>query len=501
MTEVAGSESRHGSPASPGPASGSEADAKRFGRNFVTTAFAQLVAQLLTFGVSIVLARKLDVSAYGIFVFGFAFPSWFLLLISLGMDEVMSTQVAAHRSEAGRYLTLVGLLRLGLAAVAMVALWVATQFVLADPLARTITIVLGASSIITTYAGTFVSVFRAFEKFEYAALITIVERSFTVGVALVLLFLGFGLYEVSLAFLAGSVLMLVLSAGLAGRRFAWFTRGVDPRDVSRVVRLATPFALFNTVGTLTYTVGIVLLTILRDPESTGLFNAAFTLLLALFSFLSIVSLAALPMMSRINHESRERLAAALYRIQRLSVVVGVPLALGGWIYAGPIMTTFYGSKFLGAADSFRVLVLSFAAETAVMGTGPALAATGHAKQKLYIGTVGAAITIVLSVALIPPLGPLGVAYAFLASRIVSAVLSVLAIRRYVAPLRATETAAKSIFAGMVMGFVLMAVPGLSLWTGVLLGGLVYFAALLAVRGMSVEDRAVVWNAIRGALFR
>ena len=66
-----------------------EADSKRFGRNFATTAFAQLVAQVLTLLVSVVLARRLGVSVYGVFVFGFAFPGWFLLLVSLGLDDVV----------------------------------------------------------------------------------------------------------------------------------------------------------------------------------------------------------------------------------------------------------------------------------------------------------------------------------------------------------------------------------------------------------------------------
>src|SRR6266545_3303087 len=464
-----------------------EADSKKFGRNFATTAFAQLVAQVLTLLVSVVLARMLGVAVYGVFVFGFAFPGWFLLLVSLGLDDVMSIQVAADRSRASRYLTLVSLLRLLLAAIAILALWVGTQLVLDDPTARMVTLILGVSSVVTTYATTFSSVFRAFEKFEYGALITIAERSVTVSAALVVMFLGFGLVEVSLAFLAGSFLMLILSAVTARRKFAWFIRRVNAREAKHIVKSAIPFGLNNVVATFTYT--------------TGIFNAAFTLVLALFSFLSIVSIAALPMMSRINEQSWGRLPSVLNQIQRLSLVIGVPMAFGGWLYAAPIITTFYGDAFLESAQSFRVLILSFAVETAVMGIGPALAATGHMNVRLYIGAVGAAIMIVLSALLIPPLGPVGVAYAFLASCIVVAILSAAAIQRYVAPLRATGTLAKSIFAGTLMALVLVAVPGLSLWIGVLFGGLVYFVALFSVRGMSAEDRIVLWNALRGALFR
>ena len=481
------------------PAEGS--DAKRFGRNFGSIALAQLVCQLLTLFASVLLARKLGVSAYGLFAFGFAFPSWFLLLISLGLDEVMATQVAANRVTAREYVTLVGLLRLLLAAIAMVALWAATQLLLADPFERTITLVLGASSVIGSYASTFTSVFRAFERLEYSAVIAIVERLFTVGVTVVLLQLGYGLYEVSLAFLGGSFVVLAFSGIITKRKFAWFAGDVKVAALARILRLAAPFAVVNTVGTFTYSAGIVLLTLLKGSDSTGLFNAAFALLLALFSFLSIVSLAALPMMSRINGESRERLASVFYRMQRLSLIFGVPLAFGGWYYAGAIIAAFYGDKFQASSEIFRILVLSFAVETAVMGIGPALAATGHAMQKMYIGTAGAAVSIALTLMLIPPFGAVGVAYAFLASRVLTAGLGALAIRRYVAPLAATGTLVKSVVASSLMLLILFPIPGLSLWTGTLVGALVYFAALWGIRGASREDRTVVWNAIRGALFR
>lgn len=323
----------------------------------------------------------------------------------------------------------------------------------------------------------------------------------TVGTALVLLFLGYALFEVSLAFLLGSVIMLTLSAFAVRRKFAWFTRRVEVREARNILRLAIPFGMNNVVSTFTYSSGLVLLTLMQGPASTGLFNAAFTLVLSLYSFLSIVSLTVLPMMSRINQESLERLQSVLNQLQRLSVIVGVPMAFGGWFYAAPMVTAFYGNAFLASAASFRILILSIAVETAVMGIGPALAATGHMASRVWIGCLGVGVIIGLSALLIPTMGPLGVAYAFLASCIVVAALSVVVIRWYVGPIRVGASLGKSLFAGVVMSLVLLTLPSLSLWVGILIGALVYFAVLFCVRGLPIEDRVVLWNALRGALFR
>ena len=476
-------------------------EAGRFGRNFGFAALGQLVAQVFTLVLSIFVARRLGVSAYGIFVFGFAFPSWFLLVVSLGLDEAISKNVAADRSRASRYLTTVLLLRLLLGAIALVAMWVGIQIVLTDPLARTVTMLLGTASVIAAYANTFTSIFRAFERFEYPALVTVIERSVTVGISLVLLLLGRGLLEVCVAFLIGSLTTLALSGIIATRKFAFFARTVNAQTLEEVVKTAIPFGLANAVATFVYTTGLVLLTILRDSASTGLFNAAFTLLFGLFSFLSILSSTLLPMMSRLSQESRRRLATALQRIQKLALIGGVPLALGGWFYADAIITLFYGPAFLPAADSFRILVFSFCVDTAMMGNAPALAAIGQMKLVLYIGCVASVSTITLSLLLIPPFGAVGAAYAFFASHLLAAGLGALAVRRLIAPLGTSRMMVKSVFAGFVMLFVLVAIPPLPLLLGVAAGAGVYFAVLFAIRGASKEDRALVGEALRGAFTR
>src|SRR2546428_1934572 len=334
-------------------------EAGRFGRNFGFAALGQLIAQVFTLVLSIFVARRLGVSAYGIFVFGFAFPSWFLLLVSLGLDEAISKNVAADRSRASRYLTTVLLLRLLLGAIALVAMWVGIQIVLTDPLARTVTMLLGTASVIAAYANTFTSIFRAFERFEYAALVTVVERSVTVGISLVLLLLGRGLLEVCVAFLIGSLTTLALSGAIATRKFVFFARTVNAQTLEEVVKTAIPFGLAISVATFVYTTELVLLTILRDSASTGLFNAAFMLLFGLFSFLSILSSTLLPMMSRLSQESRGRLATALQRIQKLALIGGGPPPFGGRVYPAADTHMFFGAPFFLSAGSLPGLGLQF----------------------------------------------------------------------------------------------------------------------------------------------
>jgi len=75
-------------------------EAIRLGRNFAAVTAAQLVVQVLTFVFSVTLARTLGTNEYGIFVFGFAFPSLFLLLASAAWTRW--SQSMSRRTRRGR---------------------------------------------------------------------------------------------------------------------------------------------------------------------------------------------------------------------------------------------------------------------------------------------------------------------------------------------------------------------------------------------------------------
>lgn len=473
----------------------------RLGRNFGATAFSQLYSQILTLIVSLVLARNLGAEQYGIFAFGFAFPSWFVLFVSLGLGSVLTIEIAADRSRAGSYLTTVALLRLPLALAAIVALWISTQLIFPEPFERNITMMLGTASILVAYAGTFLSIFMGFERFEFSALVTVIERTLTTVAILLLVWSGFGLFEASSVFVIASGLTLVLSMLIVRMRFVSFQRKVDLDLASRILKKAIPFALAAVPSTLLYSTGAVLLTILRDSTATGLFNAAFALTLALLAPLPIYYSVILPTMSRMYREAPEMLSVILHKSQKLFFVVGLPAALGGWFYAEGIMTLFYGEAFRESAGSFGILVLVAAKSTAVVGIGSALAASNHQTYNLLIGGAGALTNVIVCLLFIPLLGHIGAAHGFLWANLVMAVLGFVAVHRLVTRIDVRKTLPKPVIAGAVMIIVLYVLPDLPLLLGIFVGAAVYFSALILARGITGEDLATVKDVLRGAFFR
>ncbi len=209
----------------------------------------------------------------------------------------------------------------------------------------------------------------------------------------------------------------------------------------------------------------------------------------------------LPVLSRMYREKPDMLPKVIQRAQKLFFIVGMPVALGGWFYATEIMVLFYGEAFQDSAQSFEVIILTVAIAYAVVGIGPALAATNHQKLNLLFGAAGASTNVGLCIGLIPLWGPVGAAYAFLGARLVGAGLGMIAVNRLVARIHLRETLARPMLASIAMILALYVLPGLPLWLGILGGSSLYFLVLISTRGMMKEDLALVKDALRGAFFR
>lgn len=134
----------------------------------------------------------------------------------------MTIDIAGDKSRAGSYLTPIALVRLPWVFCAIAILWVLANRVLSDPFAISVTVTLETASVIGTYASTFRSVFRAFERMEFQAAVLVFDQSAATATVLLLLYFGFGLLEISFLFLANSVSALLLSMIITRKKFVWF---------------------------------------------------------------------------------------------------------------------------------------------------------------------------------------------------------------------------------------------------------------------------------------
>jgi O-antigen/teichoic acid export membrane protein len=176
--------------------------------------------------------------------------------------------------------------------------------------------------------------------------------------------------------------------------------------------------------------GVVLLGALAGPESAGLYSVAQRGAVLVAFPLAAVGTAIAPMAARLwtSHE-REHLQRLVTASARWALLGCLPIAAGFILFGQQILGFFFGSDFAAAAPALSILTVGQVVNTATGSASVLLVMTGNQRLAALGITFGAILNIGVTVLLIPSLDVDGAAIAATASLIVSNLLLVLLLRR------------------------------------------------------------------------
>ena len=148
--------------------------------------------------------------------------------------------------------------------------------------------------------------------------------------------------------------------------------------------------------------------LLRDDVQTGLYNAALTLGRLPYYLFYALSIVLLPALAKLKSDGNpEKVSRLMSQSLRYAGIILLPLFVLLFVYAEPTLTLFFGAKYIGAVDAFRILVggLSFLTVFYVVSSG--LMGLGHARLAMWMAIAGTALNAMLNLFLVPRFGIIG----------------------------------------------------------------------------------------------
>ena len=285
----------------------------------------------------------------------------------------------------------------------------------------------------------------------------------------------------------------------------WFIRQLMPREDHRaaqpppgLVKFSLPLMFASLIGILIHWSDILMLGILTDTGTVGLYQPAARTAGLIVVFTTSLSGIWAPIVSGLDSQNEHhRIAVLLRLITRWSIAIAWPSFLFLMLYGSKVMLLF-GAEFLAVVPALQVLALGQLVTIFALGSANVLIMTGHPKIAMINNTLTLTINVVANLVLIPRMGVMGAALGSLIA------LSVLAVARLVEVLvihRLHPFAVhqlKPLVAGLgalVIGMALNRViynwhTILVLLVAVLVFTGVYFSLLYALR-LEPEDREVL----------
>jgi len=464
--------------------------ALRVARNALALLGSKVLTSLILFGWQLAVARELGPSLYGVYGAIGAMLAVAAVLPDLGLGIVVARETARRPASAPRILTATLVLQpaLSLLAAALVTglarrLGIGAGFGLLVPLA--------ALTLVTDTLGNLChSQLVGAERLVAPSVIALVHTVILVGLGALLLRLGLGLWGVYGAMVAASLVRAAVyweRLILLGLTPEW---PVSRLLATQLVREGWPIALLGLVGLGRLNLDRLVVTRLLGTAATGELQAAFVVAFGVVEVLSVTLLVAVfPLMARTFHEGPpERYALQVERLTGAALLVGLPLAFGGELFARRACILFFGPAFEGSAR--LLLLMLWAAAAAMVGgaLGQALIVQGRQRALLAARSGVLAAFAALLLVLVPRIGLVGAPIASLATEV--AAVPLLGLLAGLSALSWKRVLGNGLKILLAAGFATFAAGSLDPRGGILALGTIavlYPAGIVALRVVSREE--------------
>jgi len=383
-------------------------------KNTLWLTLAEGLSKVLKLILIVFVARTLGVEGYGQFSFALAFVSLFVVFSDFGLTPIITREFAREpdgEKEFSYFLSL----KLVLVVVTFFAIVVGAFFITRDPVVQKGIFILGGFIITNSLAEIIFGFLRARQKMKYEAGNKILQAIFaTVLGVLVIIFYPSVENLAWSYFIASAVALLALLLFFHLKIFRIHLRW-DISVWKKIFSLSWPLGMVAIFTVIYNYIDSVMLGFFGLIAETGLYNAAYRVILISFIPSLVLSQSFYPALSRAYKESSEKLQAMYDHYMVGALSIAVPLVAGGVSLAFPIIDFLFGKDFYPAVLALQILV--FAAGLTIV-SGPishVLIIANEQKKNFWVTFCAAVTNIILNTLLIPIYGFYGAAAATLAT--------------------------------------------------------------------------------------
>lgn len=462
-------------------------------RDYIVLSSATIASQGLTFVAIAYLARVLGVATFGDVALAQAIVLYFKLLSDLGLEMLGTKQVAADREAArvavGRFLAW----RSVHAAVAMALLLGLLALVPGTTRLEWLLALYALSLVPTAWLLEWAHV--GLERMAPVAASRLLSAGVNAALVFAVVRSSREVAAVPIAYAAGLAASAIMLLVLFGRRHGWPVLSARADWWRGAVGQALPMGLAFITIQVYYSFGTLFLGLMEDSRAVGLYAAPQKVVLFLAGLAALFGTALYPRLVTLWHEgARPGFERLMGGAVRTTILAAIPIAVGGTLLARPLVVALFGEAYVEGIPAFQLMIWSI---VTIFGNAPfayALLATDRQKQYLAAVAAGAAVNVLCNLLLIPRLHLAGAALATLCSEVVVFVLLYRSARAVTA-VRVARAAWPALAASAVMAAALAVLGGVPFPAHVAAGAAAYVIALAALGGVTLDDVAVLREAI------
>lgn len=431
----------------------------------------------------IYMARYLGAIGYGKYSFVFAFISFFGIITDLGINTIITRDIAKDKSHTGKLIGNASSMKLILSVISMVLAIILIRVMNYPEDTKNYVDVLALTLAFGAFGGLYSSIFQSNLKMEYGVIAGLVDRILSAALIIGIIFSKGTLLQIIVAITLSKLVSLFISY-FYSRKLIIQKLEFDFPVWKYLLKESWPLA-FSSVFIVIYTrIDQIMLTEMIGYEAVGYYSAAVNLIESLGMIPVAFMISIFPFLAE-SFGKEEHLKIYEISFKYMNILI-IPIAFGTTLLAEPIILLFYGYNFLPSVPAIQVLIWSEIFIFNALVYTYVLVSTGAQKIILAFEAISVLINIFLNLLLIPVYGIVGAGIATVIAYAIGSVmgLALASIRNYFITL--WKTMIKPTIASFIMMSFIFNL-NLTVELTVLLAAGVYFISLYLIKGITYQD--------------
>jgi len=232
---------------------------------------------------------------------------------------------------------------------------------------------------------------------------------------------------------AGTILMVVVYYLLLARRYSFVLQKFhnDPSLLKRMISYGFPTLLTTSLFTFISSTDTLFLTYFHGLKDVGVYNVVLPLATLSGLFLTPINALILPLISHLMEGEESKIVYLVQSLLKLVPFIGIYFALFLSLFPGQIITTLFGAKWSGLAEtSLIIFSLGFIWSPLSNFLVIILSGMGKTNERLKLSFLVAILNIILCFLLIPRFGVIGAVIANSLVYMISVVIFTKMIERF-----------------------------------------------------------------------
>jgi len=379
---------------------------KRVRKNIFTLSLSSL-SKVLTVLLLIFCANILKGENWGILAAALALTEIFSVVADLGLSSLTVREVARDRNQAGRYFTNVAFLKIFLGLITFVLIIIVTNYSGNKTHLELIVIYILTFRIIFYSLGKFLeSLFQAFEKMEYSAFVSTLERATTFFLGYLALHFGMGLIGVTWAIFIGSAFYFLVSVLIVIKKFVKPKLVIESKFLKSLIKASIPFALTSIFIVIYFRVDMIMLREMKGAVVVGWYAASYQIIQALMVIPGVMMAVLFPLLSRYYKYSNKSLIITYERSFKYMLYLALPIAVGMTLLADRAILLLYPGLggYENSVIALRILIWASALIFVNTVMANVMNSINEVKHTSFFMGINVAVNVFLNLIFIPEWG-------------------------------------------------------------------------------------------------